>query len=101
MNQDHTLSSVLPNKLPPDFHLIVSRKVSADDLNMDKILETFELEPSARERANSHATPAHHCSRQQEHIPTLAIFANTPKSAFCRQTYSSIESLISTLVRKH
>ena len=32
------LSSVLLNKLPPDLRLIVSRKISADDLDMDSLL---------------------------------------------------------------
>lgn len=44
------LSSVLLTKLPPDICLIVSRKVSADDLDMDSLLETFEQELIARER---------------------------------------------------
>ena len=45
------LSSVLLNKLPPDIRLIVSRKVSTDDLHMGSLLETFEQELIARERA--------------------------------------------------
>ena len=45
------LSSVLLSKLPPDMRLIVSRKVSADDLDMDCLLETFEQELIARESA--------------------------------------------------
>ena len=46
------LSSVLLNKLPPDIRLIVSRKVSTDDLHMGSLLETFEQELIARERAS-------------------------------------------------
>lgn len=47
------LSSVLLSKLPPELRLIVSRKVPADDLDMGTLLETFEQELIARERATS------------------------------------------------
>lgn len=47
------LSSVFLNKLPPDIRLIVSHKVSADDLDMDSLLDTFEQELIAHERANN------------------------------------------------
>ena len=60
------LSSVLLTKLPPDIRLIVSRRVSTDDLDMERLLETFEQELTARERASSssvsgarHVTTSH------------------------------------------
>ena len=43
------LSSVLLNKLPPDIRLIVSRKLSSTELNMDDLLQTYEEELVARE----------------------------------------------------
>jgi len=46
------LSPVLLAKLPPDLWLIVSRKVSDSNLDMDALLTTFEEELTARERAN-------------------------------------------------
>ena len=46
------LSPVLLTKLPPDLRLIVSRKVSDSDLDMDALLTAFEEELTARERAN-------------------------------------------------
>ena len=45
------LSPVLLAKLPPELRLIVSRKVSDTDLNMDDLHTTFEEELTARERA--------------------------------------------------
>ena len=46
-------------------------KVSADELDMDKLLEMFELELSARERAGSSIAPhTHNCSCPQERTPT-------------------------------
>ena len=49
------LSRILLSKLPPDLRLIVSRKVQADELNMQSILELFEQELLAWERANNSA----------------------------------------------
>ena len=46
------LSPVLLAKLPPDLRLIVSRKVSDSNLDVDVLLATFEEELIARERAN-------------------------------------------------
>ena len=43
------LTPVLLAKLPPELRLIVSRKVSGTDLEMDALLETFEEELTARE----------------------------------------------------
>ena len=51
------LSSILMNKLPPDIRLIVSHKVSADDLDMKSLLETFEQELITRERASGFTNP--------------------------------------------
>ena len=47
------LSSMLLSKLPPELRLIVSRTVPADELSMEVLLETFEQELLARERANN------------------------------------------------
>ena len=66
------LSSVLLTKLPPDIRLIVSRKVSADDLDMDSLLETFEQELIARERANNSSSQPQRRVRNQGQPPTSA-----------------------------
>ena len=50
------LSLVLLAKLPPDLQLILSRKVSDSNLDMDALLSTFEEELTARERANLQLT---------------------------------------------
>ena len=41
------LSPVLLSKLPPELRLIVSRKVSESNLNLDELLSTFEHELTA------------------------------------------------------
>ena len=52
------LSPVLLTKLLPELRLIVNRKISSTDLNMDNLLKTFEEELVPRER-DSGATTSH------------------------------------------
>ena len=47
------LSPVLLTKLPPELRRIVSRRISSTDLYIDTLLEMFEEELVARERASS------------------------------------------------
>ena len=85
------LSSVLLSKLPPDLRLIVSRKVSADDLDMDNLLETFEQELVARERASDSVSQAPHRVHNQGRTHTSAFVASAPGQpvcAFCQQSHS-------------
>ena len=61
------LSSVLLTKLLPDLCLIVSRKVSTTDLDMDSLLQTFEEELVARKRAvNPHTQVRHMQDRRTQ-----------------------------------
>ena len=97
------LSSVLLNKLPPELRLVVSRKISADKLDMDNLLETFELELSARERANSSIPHSHPRHRQQERTPTSAFPANvndSTKCIFCQQSHPSTNCRVVTDINK-
>ena len=66
------LSPVLLTKLPLELHLIVSRRISSTDLNMDTLLETFEEELVARERASSSRT-SQTCSALQKPSPTTVL----------------------------
>ena len=76
------LSSVLLNKLPPDLRLIVSRKVASSELDMDNLLQAFEEELAARERAadSSHSQPRRSHDRSQ-HMPTSALLSKVPETA--------------------
>ena len=90
------LSSVLLSKLPPDLRLIVSREISSDELDMERILETFEKELIARERANNSALPRN-CRAQnqnQSRSSTSAFVAGTqgsPVCSFCQNSHSSAD----------
>ena len=87
------LSSVLLSKLPPDLRLIVSRKVSADDLDMESLLKTFEQELAARERASNSVTQSTRRGQTQGHSSTSAFVATMSGSlvcAFCEQSHSPL-----------
>ena len=93
------LSSVLLTKLPPEMRLIVTRKVSSADLDMDSLLTTFEQELTARERAtnsSSQSQPQHPPCRQTQ-SSTSALFAGTqgtPCCTYCEQCHSSVDCTV-------
>ena len=89
-------------KIPPDIRLIVSRKASADNLDMDFLLETFEQELTARERASSFTQPSTHRSHNPSHSSTSAFvntalgskvntMSGTPTCPYCQQSHSPTE----------
>lgn len=87
------LSSVLLSKLPPELRLIVIREISADDLDMESLLKTFEKELVARERATNAVPPASRRSKPPSQPPTSALVSNTsgsPACVFCEQPHSPI-----------
>ena len=99
------LSPVLLTKLPPDLRLIVSRKVSDSDLDMDALLTAFEEELTARERANPQLSrrgqekPRHSASTLfsgSQHAKT------DPQCCYCQQSHpsTSCTSVTNPLDRK-
>ena len=86
------LSLVLLAKLPPDLRLIVSRKVSDSNLDMDALLSTFEEELTARERANPQLTRR---TVEKPHHTSSALFTGTcnskvePQCCYCQQSHPS------------
>ena len=73
------LSLVLLKKLPPELHLIVSRKVTDSTLNVDSLLKTVEDKLIARRAHNPVQTP--HCQNQDKSCPTTTtLFAGTQPS---------------------
>lgn len=100
------LSSVLLSKLPQDFRLIVSRRISTDDLHMESLLEIFEEELLARERANNSVgqQPPTRRAQNQGRSPTSAFVATaqgSPSCAFCNQSHYSTECSTVTDVESH
>lgn len=79
-------------QLPPDLHLIVSREISANELNMERLLETFEKELVAQERAFNAAPLAWESPFYQQPI-TSALVSNTSSSmvcVYCEQSHLSL-----------
>ena len=86
------LAPVLLSKLPPELRLIVSRKVSDSNLDMDALLATFEKELTARERANSQSS-RHGQERVQPTVSTLFSSSQNvkpnPQCCYCLQSHPS------------
>ena len=87
------LSSVLLNKLPQEFRLIISRKTGNDDWNLDFIMKEMEEEIKARERSAlnpaSLGTPVR---RSTKEVPTAAaLFSRTytQSCCYCQQEHCS------------
>ena len=87
------LSPVLLAKLPPELRLIVSRKVSDTDLNMDDLLTTFEEELTARERANPQVTQRRTEKEKSTTSSTLLSGSQDtkadPQCCYCQQSHPS------------
>ena len=99
------LSPVLLAKLPPDMRLIVSRKVTDTDLDIEALLKTFEEELTARERAN----PPVIRRSQDKHRPTASAFfagsrdnKSDPRCCYCQGSHPSMSctSVVSPEGRK-
>ena len=86
------LAPVLLAKFPPELRLIVSRKVSDSNLDMDVLLATFEEELTARERANP---PSTRQSQERVHHTASTLFSGSresnadPQCSYCQQSHSS------------
>ena len=96
------LSSVLLTKLPPDVRLIVSRKISSTDPDMDSILRTFEEELVARERASnpSHSQPRR--TQERGRYTASALFSRAQEQengvtcCYCQQPHSLMDCTSAT-----
>ena len=104
------LSPVLLTKLPPDMRLIISREVGDSNLDMDKLLKSFNQELSARERANPLAGLSSKTNPEKRSPPTNAVLmANNrisdagTRCAFCQQDHisSNCTTVVTTDARRH
>ena len=93
------LSPMLLTKLPPELRLIVSRKISSTDLNMDNLLKTFQEELVARERASgpktSHTQPRQGQDRGKHQSSALLTKTQEagagPSCCYCQQSHSPVD----------
>ena len=89
---------MLLSKLPPELRLIVSRTVPADELSMEGLLEAFEQELLACERANNSVWQQSRCgqSQNQGRTTTSAFFvvsqglSGSSGCVYCRNNHPSV-----------
>ena len=89
------LSSVLLNKLPPDVHLIVSRKVSSMDLDMDSLYFKRSKKNWSREsEPHIHLTLSHVEPKTEVDTPHQRKIQESGTSVtccYCQQSHSSTD----------
>ena len=90
------LTSILMNKLPPEIRLIISRELTEEKWDVEKLMKIFDREVDARERsATSHSSTPTSLFRRPLHKapPTaaalMASHSGPPRCAFCEQGHSS------------
>ena len=98
------LTSVLLTKLPPEIRLIVTRKASGEDLDLETLQAAFEEELVARERSCDPARNNHRPQDKPQPSPTATILlSGTQESSresiaccYCQQMHSSINCHVVT-----
>ena len=92
------LASILLSMLPPEVRLIASRGLTSDNWELDKLVELFEAELDARERAMASRPKKTSQGRNPHTSQTL----NTPTSLrcvyYCGQNHSSANCLTVSMV---
>ena len=70
------LPSVLINKLPPEIRLIISREMTGDGWDLDKVMKIIEREVDARERTH-HIQDTSKTNSDHSHVVALTQLVNT------------------------
>ena len=91
------LSSILMNKLPQEFRLVITREIGDDDWQLDQLLNIFKRELEARERAGGSTVNKGQTSppkpKRREEGTTHALLtggdANCPTCTYCRGKHPS------------
>ena len=105
------LSSILINKLPQDFRLVITREMGDDDWQLDRLLTIFKTELEARERAavgttgnRIQSSPPKPNRKVHGTAHTLLSESSTngPTCTYCRGKHPSKDcgTVIDVLVRK-
>lgn len=96
------LSSVLLKKLPPELCLIVSRKVSDSELDMDSLLKIVEEKLIARQRTLNPISASLRRPQDKSRSTAATLFSGTrphtacptcPTCCYCQQPPSFIDRL--------
>ena len=91
------LSSILMNKLPQEFHLVITRDMGDNDWQLDQLLNIFKRELEASERAGGSTVnkgqPSPPKPKRREEGTTHTLLtsgeANCPTCTYCRGKHPS------------
>ena len=81
------LSPVLLSKLPADTWLVLSRKVTEDDCNLDGLLKVMEDEIEAQEYVGASQPKSSEKSSPTATFLVAESNSKTPNSCYCQQTH--------------
>ena len=93
------LTSVLLTKLPPEIRLIVTRRASGEDLELETLQAVFEEELVARERSRDPARNNRHPQDKSRPLSTATtLLSGTQESSresiaccYCQQSHCSVD----------
>ena len=90
------LTSVLLTKLPPEIRLIVTRKASSEDLDLETLQSVLEEELIARERSHDPTRSSRHSQDRPRLPPTSTTLftqqSGKPKTCcYCEQSHTTNE----------
>ena len=98
------LSSILMTKLPPELRLCISRELTEDRWELDRMMKIFERELDARERSAGVMTSMNPRRSFQRVLPTATalVTESLGTCVYCRQPHLSLhcETVVSPEQRK-
>ena len=86
------LASVLLNRLPPELRVMVTREITDEEWNLAKVMEIFQKELDARERAAVSTTSTFQGKKPVKDVPTASSLLtgdSTINCCFCGQSHTS------------
>eukprot|EP00731_Ephydatia_muelleri_P024188 Em0016g459a len=84
------LASVLLNRLPPELRVMVTREITDEEWNLAKVMEIFQKELDARERAAVSTTSTFQGKKPVKDVPTASSLLtgdSTINCCFCGQSH--------------
>ncbi|KAL5476354.1 hypothetical protein EMCRGX_G026289 [Ephydatia muelleri] len=86
------LASVLLNRLPPELRVMVTREITDEEWNLAKVMEIFQKELDARERAAVSTMSTFQGKKPVKDVPTASSLLtgdSTINCCFCGQSHTS------------
>ena len=88
------LTSILMNKLPPEIRLLISRELTKEKWDMERVMKIIGREVDARERSSASCSPNVLSRKPLPRVPPTAatlVASNSgpPRCAYCEQGHQS------------